>query len=65
MSKDPDNVIRGVWSNESKKVRTADGNLGHDELRDRWIERYPNRSFSGGIGGSTGRVGGGVYLKRL
>ena len=30
------------------KARTGDGGLGHDELRDRWLELYPNIAFGGG-----------------
>ena len=30
------------------KARTADGGLGHDELRDRWLELYSNIAFGGG-----------------
>lgn len=30
------------------KSRANDGGLGHDELRDRWLELYPGRAFSRG-----------------
>ena len=41
-------TIRKVWDAEDKqKPRPQDGGLGHDELRDRWIEQYPHRAFSG------------------
>ena len=30
------------------KARRGDGGLGHDELRDRWLELYPNIAFGGG-----------------
>lgn len=47
MTTDPDNVVRGIWNEEDrKKPKSADGGLGHDELRDRWLERYPGRAYS-------------------
>lgn len=33
---------------ENKNPRSSDGGLGHDELRDRWLERYPGMAWSGG-----------------
>jgi putative DNA primase/helicase len=40
-----------AWEQRVKresKARTADGGLGHDELRDRWLELYSNIAFGGG-----------------
>jgi putative DNA primase/helicase len=39
-----------VWEKRIAKERpkTADGGLGHDELRDRWLELYPGVAFGGG-----------------
>lgn len=40
-----------AWEQRVKresKARTGDGGLGHDELRDRWLELYPNIAFGGG-----------------
>ena len=34
--------------NRESKSNAADGGLGHEELRDRWLERYPGRAFSRG-----------------
>lgn len=31
---------------QESKSRAADGGLGHDELRDRWLELYPNMAWS-------------------
>lgn len=31
---------------QENKPRSADGGLGHDELRDRWLELYPNMAWS-------------------
>jgi putative DNA primase/helicase len=46
---DTERTIRKVWDAEDrKKPRAADGGLGHDELRDRWLERYPHMAYSGG-----------------
>lgn len=41
---------REAWEKRLKKEqpRTSDGGLGHDELRDRWLELYPGRAFSRG-----------------
>lgn len=33
---------------QESKIRAADGGVGHDELRDRWLELYPDRAFSRG-----------------
>lgn len=48
LSKDASKIADKVMSNSSSKGRSADGGLGHDELRDRWLERYPNMAYSGG-----------------
>lgn len=32
----------------SPKARAQDGGLGHDELAERWAERYPDRAYSRG-----------------
>jgi putative DNA primase/helicase len=40
-----------AWEQRVKresKTRTGDGGLGHDELRDRWLELYSNIAFGGG-----------------
>jgi putative DNA primase/helicase len=40
-----------AWEQRVKresKARTGDGGLGHDELRDRWLELYPGVAFGGG-----------------
>jgi putative DNA primase/helicase len=41
---------RETWEKRvsKEKTRTADGGLGHDELRDRWLELYPGVAFGGG-----------------
>jgi putative DNA primase/helicase len=41
---------RETWEKRvsKEKPRTADGGLGHDELRDRWLELYPGVAFGGG-----------------
>src|SRR5215218_7910635 len=42
---------RQAWEKrvaKESKARTADGGLGHDELRDRWLELYSNIAFGGG-----------------
>jgi putative DNA primase/helicase len=33
---------------KENKTRQVDGGLGHDELRDRWLELYPSIAFGGG-----------------
>jgi len=40
---------RETWEKRisKEKPRTADGGLGHDELRDRWLELYPGVAFGG------------------
>jgi putative DNA primase/helicase len=40
-----------IWEKrvaKESKARAADGGLGHDELRDRWLDLYPNVAFGGG-----------------
>jgi putative DNA primase/helicase len=40
-----------IWERrvaKEQKPKGADGGLGHDELRDRWLELYPNIAFGGG-----------------
>jgi hypothetical protein len=40
-----------IWERrvaKENKARQADGGLGHDELRDRWLELYPSIAFGGG-----------------
>lgn len=39
--------IRKIWDSEEKKPKSSDGGLGHDELRDRWRERYPHVAHDG------------------
>lgn len=42
---------REEWDKRVKresKPRSADGGLGHDELTDRWLERYPGMAYSNG-----------------
>ena len=41
---------RETWEKRvsKEKPKTADGGLGHDELRDRWLELYPGVAFGGG-----------------
>ena len=43
-----DKIARLTFDKKPPKSRAADGGLGHDELRDRWLERYPNMAFGGG-----------------
>ena len=40
---------RETWEKRilKEKPRTANGGLGHDELRDRWLELYPGVAFGG------------------
>lgn len=40
-------VIYDIWKKEDRKSRASDGGLGHNELRARWMERYPNHLYSG------------------
>ena len=40
-----------IWERrvaKEQKPKGADGGLGHDELRDRWLELYPTIAFGGG-----------------
>lgn len=55
---------KDVWEKrvlkDGAKPKSADGGLGHDELRDRWIERNPNMGYSGG---DWWEYGGGVWKR--
>jgi putative DNA primase/helicase len=33
-----------IWDADMQKPKARDGGLGHDELRDRWLELYPNHA---------------------
>ncbi len=60
-----------IWERrvaKEQKPKGADGGLGHDELRDRWLELYPNIASAVASGGGMRRVGGKpsrIWLLRL
>jgi hypothetical protein len=45
---DGERKLKKIWDAETRRPKAADGGLGHDELRDRWLELYPDIAFGGG-----------------
>ena len=43
---DGERKLKKIWDAESRKPKATDGGLGHDELRDRWLELYPDMAWS-------------------
>lgn len=49
LTKPEDKIVEEAMAPKKKGRPSSDGGgLGHDELRDRWIERYPHMGYSGG-----------------